>query len=237
MNDPFRRGNPLDLPVRPSTSANFDWLAHRRNLFDLRLPETISAKNTGILTMPIRERVALTWSWHERFLESELSLEGRIEVRGRITPAQDCVHLELFVTNRSPTDWNDTEAVVCIRLIAAPDFADRKRNRTYWWTRGSWTRLEPGFPKISLGSQTDRGFIAVESESREYVVGTGWKEVWQICGNDMPHNICIHTDPWLGSIPSGGHARSRGMIVFMKGSREEALDRYLESSFLWGEEQ
>ncbi|KKL86085.1 hypothetical protein LCGC14_1948280, partial [marine sediment metagenome] len=141
MKNPFERGFPQDLPLRPSTSAHFDWQARSRNLFDLRLPETLQALKAGILTMPIREHNALTWSWQESFLQSRLFIENKLCIQARFTPDEGCVHLELAVRNLSAGDWQEAQAVVCMRLISAPDFCDNCRARTSWWD-GEWHPLE-----------------------------------------------------------------------------------------------
>jgi hypothetical protein len=104
MKDPFRRGCADDLPVPPSTSAQIDGLAHRRNVFDLRLPETLEARDVGIITMPIRQQVHLGWQWHPEGLESRLHLKGEVLVVSRLTAGEDCLHLELVVENLSQAD-------------------------------------------------------------------------------------------------------------------------------------
>lgn len=185
MKDPFERGFPQDLPLRPSTSAHFDWQAQSRNLFDLRLPETLQALNTGILTMPIREHNSLNWSWQE------------------------------------------TQAVVCMRLISAPDFCDARRARTSWWD-GEWHPLERGFPHVAL-QPSRAALITVESDPPGYVFGLGWPDVWNVGGNDMPHNVYVHSDPRIGDIGAGAGKKAKGIVIFTAGDRREALKRFLIS--------
>ena len=157
MRDPFARGYPDDLPVRPSTSAHFDWMACRRNLFDLRLPETLRARNVGLITMPIREEVSLEWEWQDESLASRLQIEGRVSLRARFSPCDGGVQLALAVHNLSGRDWKGVRAAVCMCLIAAPDFADVGRVRTFWWRAGRWRQLQTGFPHISLEPRIGSG--------------------------------------------------------------------------------
>ncbi len=228
MRDAFRRGHSEDLPVRPSTSAHFDWLARSRNLFDLRLPETLLARKMGIIAMPIREEVSLTWEWRHDHLKSLLNLEEKVRIEARCTPEPDSVYLTLDVENLSNHNWSDVRAVVCMRLISAPDFADTARERTHWWAEGQWKQLDIGFPRIEREHHTP-ALIAVESDPEGYVFATGWKEVWQVGGNDMLHNVCVHTDPFLGQIQPKEKRRTDGVLLFLEGNREEALAKFLET--------
>lgn len=232
MKDPFERGFPQDLPLRPSTSAHFDWQARSRNLFDLRLPESLQALNTGILTMPIREHNALNWSWQETFLQSRLFIENKLFVQARFTPDEGCVHLELEVQNLSAGDWQETQAVVCTRLISAPDFCDTRRERTSWWD-GEWHPLDRGFPHVAL-QPSRAALITVESDPPGYVFGLGWPDVWSVGGNDMLHNVCVHSDPRIGDIAAGAGKKVKGIVIFTAGDRREALKRFLSSlSIFW----
>jgi hypothetical protein len=229
VNDPFTRGFPKDLPVRPSTSAQFDWLAHRRNLFDLRLPETLLSKTTGILTMPIREQRYLDWSWKTGYLESRLIVEGSLCISARFRPEEGCVYLGLLVDNLGKIELQETEAVVCLRLIAAPDFVDPQRKRTFWWTEGRWSELDRGFPKIEISRPDQPALIAVESEPPGFVSAMGWQDVWNVGGNDMLHNLCVHTDPRVGTLGAGESKRIEGMLIFEEGDRHQALEKFLGS--------
>jgi len=229
VKEPFTRGFPKDLPVRPSTSAQFDWLAHRRNLFDLRLPETLLSKNSGILTMPIRERRSLDWSWQAEQLESCLIVEGRLCITAHFRPEEGCVYLSLLVDNLGKIDWQETKAVVCLRLIAAPDFVDPQRKRTFWWTEGRWSELDRGFPKIKISRPDQPALIAVESEPPGFVSAMGWQDVWNVGGNDMLHNLCVHTDPSVGTLGAGQSKKIEGMLIFEEGDRHRALEKFLES--------
>lgn len=229
MKDPFRRGYPEDLPLRPSTSAHFDWLAHRRNLFDLRMPETLLSSDSGILTMPIREQRSLDWIWHEEYLESRLVIEQRLCITARFKPGSGCVYLALMVENLDKIELREIKAVVCLRLVAAPDFFDPQRRRTYWWSENTWTVLERGFPKIDLDRPGIPALIATESDPPGFVVAMGWPDVWNVGGNDMLHNLCVHTDPRIGSVGAGESRRIQGILIFAQGNREQALDKFLGS--------
>jgi len=229
MKDPFRRGFPEDLPLRPSTSAHFDWWAHRRNLFDLRLPETLLGDNSGILTMPIREQRSLDWSWREEYLESRLLVEDRLCITARYKPESGCVYLALMVDNFSKIDLRETKAVVCLRLVAAPDFFDPQRKRTYWWAENRWSALDRGFPQIDIARPGIPALVATESEPIGFVVAMGWPDVWNVGGNDMLHNLCAHTDPRVGTVRAGESKKIEGMLIFKEGTRQQALEEFLHS--------
>ena len=81
--------------------------------------------------------------------------------------------------------------------------------------------------RVSLTSPSNR-----ESDPEGYVFGTGWGKVWNVGGNDMLHNVCVHTDPWLGDIARGRTAETRGVALFMSGGREQALQRFLDYRFI-----
>ena len=229
MKDPFRRGFPEDLPVRPSTSAHFDWLAHRRNLFDLRMPETLLSNNSGILTMPIREQKSLDWSWRAEHLESRLLVEDQLCLTARFKPDTGCVYLSMMVDNFGKLDLQETKAVVCLRLIAAPDFFDPQRKRTYWWAESRWSVLERGFPKIKITQSGQPALIATESEPPGFVVAMGWPDVWNVGGNDMLHNLCVHADPRVGTVRPGQSKGIEGILIFEEGNRQRALAKFLRS--------
>ena len=49
----------------------------------------------------------------------------------------------------------------------------------------------------------------------------------------MAHNPdddhhCIHSEPWFGTVPPEGRITRRGVLLFVEGSAEDLLDRYLE---------
>jgi hypothetical protein len=229
MKDPFTRGFPEDLPVRPSTSAHFDWLAHKRNLFDLRLPETLLSKNFGILTMPIREQQSLDWSWRAEYLESRLLIEDQLCITAQFRPEKGCVYLSLLVDNLGKVDWLETKAVVCLRLVAAPDFFDPQRKRTFWWAENRWSALEKGFPKKEIRGSGRPVLIATESEPSGFVAAMGWPDVWNVGGNDMLHNLCVHADPRVGTVRVGAGKGIEGILIFAEGSRQRALEIFLQS--------
>ena len=230
MKEPFPRGFPKDLPVRPSTSVNFDWLAVNRNLIDVRVPETLEAKDPGMIVMPIREKLALQWTWHENALKSVLLKPDTVRISARFEPGDNAVHVQLMAENLSQRDWKAVRAVICTRLSSAPDFIGPRTSRTFYWMNGKWEKLPAGFPHIAVDKDPGRAFIAVESVPGRHVVGTGFENVYNVGGNDMPHNLCIHADARLGDIPKGGSAQTRGIIVMTEGTKEDALN--LCKSFL-----
>jgi hypothetical protein len=179
--------------------------------------------------MPIREQKALSWSWRTDCLESRLFVEGQLCITSRFKPATGCVYLSLLVENLGLVEWRETKAVVCLRLVAAPDFCDPQRKRTYWWCDNRWSKLERGFPKIEIARSGQPVLIATESEPPGFVVAMGWSDVWNVGGNDLPHNVCVHTDPRLGNVRAGEYKGIEGILIFEDGDKRQALEKFIRS--------
>ena len=138
----FRRGHPTDLPIRQSHLLDLDWLADDRNVIRCWVPENISCANLGILLFVIREDVELRWHRSpDGVLGYVLNLPGRCRVEAAIASTDDGVELTLSVRNLGEATWQDTVACVCTQLVAAPDFVDFARERTFCWRGGEKVRL------------------------------------------------------------------------------------------------
>ena len=144
-------------------------------------------------------------------------------------PEIGCVYLSLLVDNFGKVDLQEIKAVVCLRLIAAPDFFDPQRKRTYWWAENRWSVLERGFPKIEITRPGQPALVATESEPPGFVAAMGWPDVWNVGGNDMLHNLCVHADPRVGTVRVGESKRIEGILIFEEGNRQRALEKFLQS--------
>jgi len=224
----FPRGHPKDLPICQSHLLELDWMADDRNTIRRWVPENITCANFGIILFVIREDVDLRWHRSaDGVLGYVLNLPGRCRVEVTMASIHDGVELTLSVSNLGEVTWRDTVACACTQLVAAPDFVDFARERTFYWRGGE--KVLPGkghFSKAVGPDDADPGFIATVSCSGRHVVGTGWETVHSLGGNDSRMISCIHSNPAFGDVAPGERVTRRGRIYLMCGTAEDALARY-----------
>lgn len=72
----------------------------------------------------------------------------------------------------------------------------------------------------------DSPLIGVESADRGWVTGTSWRGAYSLSFNTRPPwHGCIHSLPYLGTIPPGGSVESRGRVWLTRGDIRELSDR------------
>ena len=86
-----------------------------------------------------------------------------------------------------------------------------------------------GFPKIEITRPGQPALVATESEPPGFVVAMGWPDVWNVGGNDMLHNLCVHADPRVGTVRPGQSKGIEGILIFEEGNRQRALEKFLQS--------
>lgn len=226
----FARGHPVDIPIRQSHLVELDWMADQRNIVRTWVPENVVCVRQGIIVMVIREDVDPRWHRSEDgALCSVLNLPGRCRIEAALRSIRDGVDLTLTLTNLGEAAWQDTWAAVCTQFVAAPDFADFGRERTFIWRRGEQVLCGKGhFTEAAGPDGADPGFMAALSRSGRYVAATGWDRVKSVGGNDQDSISCIHSNPSFGDVASGEAVTRRGRIYMMPGTPEDALARYRE---------
>jgi hypothetical protein len=72
----------------------------------------------------------------------------------------------------------------------------------------------------------DLGFIGLESTDGRLSTGTAWDRAYSVSFNTKPPwHGCIHSHPYLGTIPAGGSLSIRGRAWIIAGGMEELYRR------------
>ena len=169
--------------------------------------------------------------------------EGSVHAGARLRA--DGLDLELVVQNRSPHQWLDSYAEVCLQLARAADFADRTRERTYGRIDGAWRMLATtatdqtparhhsyeatppsafyrkslfGWWTTCFDVRLDHPFLFVRDCADQAVIAIGFDPCAGYGNNLDPDMACIHSDPRFGRLPPGERATARGRILYRERS-------------------
>lgn len=72
------------------------------------------------------------------------------------------------------------------------------------------------------------GCIMMARADSQWHIGLGWDWVASVAHNPDSDHHCIHSDPWFGTVPPSGAITRQGVLLFVEGSAEDLLRRYLE---------
>jgi hypothetical protein len=172
----------------------------------------------------------------QRLIEFELGA-----VCTKVTVCPEGVDLELRIRNKSKELWIACYAEVCLQLADAPDFADITRERTYGRVSGNWRALSstpvsrpdpqhnayhsslknPFYWESIRGWWTeeiqvvlDHPVIFVQSRTNDGLIAISFDPCIGYCNNLKPDMACIHSDPFLGCIPSGKESCAVGHVLY-----------------------
>lgn len=67
-------------------------------------------------------------------------------------------------------------------------------------------------------------FVAVEAADKKHSIALGFEQSYN--GYGCTGNMCIHADPYLGSVASGNVKLMRGKLYLIDGNANDALNRY-----------
>ncbi len=85
---------------------------------------------------------------------------------------------------------------------------------------------------LALWSESPRpvksSCIMMARDDHRWHIGYGWDRAASVAHNPDDEHHCIHSEPWFGTVPPEGRITRRGVLLFVEGSAEDLLDRYLE---------
>jgi len=58
-------------------------------------------------------------------------------------------------------------------------------------------------------------------------IGLGWDVTASVAHNPDAEHHCVHSDPWFGTVAPGEAVTRRGVILFVEGSADDLLQRFL----------
>ena len=170
----------LDLPEAVWSNLGLTYLAHTHvpTLWDQQ----------GIALPP------LEWQRDpDGSLRCERTLPNGIAFGTRLTPTQDVVRMEMWLTNGTPKPLTDLRVQNCVLLKGAAEFAAQSNDNKVFSGSYAACRNERG----------DRWIIMAWERGR------GW-------GN--PPCPCLHSDPQFPDCQPGETQRLRGWLSFFRGS-------------------
>jgi len=87
---------------------------------------------------------------------------------------------------------------------------------------GGWKdRVGDGYGWGLSEHELDTGFVGLVSLDGHWSTGTSWQGAFSVSFNSKPPwHGCIHSTPYLGTIPPGGSRESRGRIWYFHGGIE-----------------
>jgi len=78
------------------------------------------------------------------------------------------------------------------------------------------------FPQSPVAASAS--FVAVEASDKTHSIALGFEQSYNSYG--CTGNMCIHADPYLGSVAPGREKLMRGKLYLIEGNANDALNRY-----------
>ena len=188
-----------------------------------------------------------------------LEIPGRLAIGASIQPHSLGFDLSLELTNKSPDDWKQVIAAVCLQLTPAASFLDLTRERTGCVSGGrvrSFAGMKtiggrpeylfafvrdhtpqklhgdptrPGSKWSHTVERPDDGFLWVRATGSNRTLWMGWDDSQFLQSNITPAYGCVHSNPFFGDMASGESVRRRGRIAVLEDSPEEAHRDFLRA--------
>ena len=188
----------------------------------------------------------------ESALGYRFKIPGRLAIGANIQPHPLGFDLSLELTNKSPGDWKQVIAAVCLQLTPAASFLDLTRERTGCVSGGrvrSFAEMktiggrpeylfafvrdhtpqklhgdptQPGAKWSHTVERPDDGFLWVSAAGSNRTLWMGWDDSQFLQSNITPAYGCVHSNPFFGDMPSRKRVRRRGRIGILEGGPEEA---------------
>ena len=78
--------------------------------------------------------------------------------------------------------------------------------------------------------ESDDGVIGVRDEGGQGILTTAWAQSHHLQANKKPTFRCVHSNPWVGEIESGGSREVRGCVLLHQtDSIDEAFGRTVQT--------
>ena len=247
----------IALSPKPAAPGDWDHIARIQAPWmaqpvALRFPETLNTDALDFIDhkrddMPPRtDPEPLSAIWHESeggSLWFEWQYDNQV-AGGRLSPNEDDVDLEFWVSNRREASVN-VHAQFCA-VLARTMFEDKKFDRTWLYTAGVWKKMSDtdrgagdpslchypmaGGPPVHVplpwgkgGETADIGVAAVTSADSRYVFAIAWPNAGSILSN--AHIPCVHADPRWPPCPPGRRVHVRGKIYLLEGTLDDVIHR------------
>src|SRR5690606_10095731 len=195
----------------------------------------------------------IPFRWNEPPLENELSADCTVPGKGRfcliLVAHEDYWDIKLADRNELSYPMGKVDWHFCVVGFESLSFSDSTRTRTYLFDgRHLRTFAElSGGPKMELfrvqggdrfipvgheslpvnSTEAKAPLVIVESRDRKHVAALGFEQSYTIYG-DPVGNKCFHADPYFGPLTETGEERLiRGRLYLIKGTAQEALNRYI----------
>jgi len=225
--------------------------------FSFQVPEVIFS-NRGAIFIGHKMRDA-GWqvSPDRRSARLKYSDGEKMELRGSLKTAVDCVDYELVVTNIGAQPIEGVIASSCLASGGEPRFRDPEQRRTQIMTEKGWSPISnvdrgPGIRNMyrkylvagSAYARAQKGsngmyvaktravnsLIAVAAIDREWVVGAAAEEGGALMSNG--EYTCIHSEPYFGSVSPGEKTTRRGRLYFLRGTTADLEKRAVEDGLI-----
>lgn len=179
--------------------------------------------------------------------------QGPIRYGISLVPGDDCVDLELTVTNCQDRAWEEVMVDLCLMNIRAPRFYDADYRRTYvigpagltpvadfmaspkrpvfrraGRTKGSLHFFWPENSKFwnMTDVELSGNLVLTQSVDGEWTAAFGWEDLYAVtCNQDLAHG-CVHADPHVGDIAPGQAGQVKGKIYIARGRPKEIIERF-----------
>ncbi len=213
----------LEGAIRPQRETKFSvfppW--SRGEYFVVDVPEAIwvvieNERNllylahTHIPTLWGKQGVSLEPLEWRRGAAGRLSIErvlpNKVAFGAKISPAQDAVHMEMWLKNGSSHTLSGMRVQNCVMLKAAPEFAVATNENKI---------LQPPYAACK------------SADGRRWVI-TAWTNCQRAWGN--PPCPCLHSDPQFPDCPPGETRRLRGWLSFYEGDDIAAELRRIDAT-------
>lgn len=194
---------------------------------------------------------SILFQWNDERADNTLSADCRVPGKGRfwlrLRPDRDYVDIELGIHNDLSAPMRDIDWHFCVVGYESPSIGDPEQTRTYLYDGQRLRSLKQlggeakmimykvagghGFipaPHRALpegSAEAKSSVVIVESRDGGHAVALGFEQSYAIYG-DRIGNKCFHADPYFGTLQSGEERVIRGRLYLMKGTAEDAFERY-----------
>jgi hypothetical protein len=183
----------VDVPEAIRSNLGLTYLAH------IHVPTVWTAQNVVLEPLEWNRRADGTY-------DIERKLPNGIVFGTKIRPAQDAVHLELWLTNGTAGTLSDLRVQNCVMLKRARGFEEQTTEN-----------------KI-----LSNPYVAVRSaDGRRWMI-TAWDHFHRSWANAKCP--CLHSDPKFPDCPPGETKRLRGWFSFYEGTEIEAEFQRIEQT-------
>jgi hypothetical protein len=193
--------------------------------------------------------VPFTWepSASSHQLSADCPVPGLGSFGLKLSAGSDCIELLFKIKNSSPRPVGPIDWAFCVVTLECGSIRDPKHDRTFIFDGErlrtfSELKLDGNTTLIPIAGGNEfvpRGHeilprssviarastVITEAPDKKHAIALGFEQSYNSYG--CTGNMCIHADPFFGTLAPGEEKQLRGKLYFVRGNAMDALGRYL----------